>query len=294
MPYLLIVNPSSGSGAGDLPARAGRTLPDARTIELTAGLDLASAIREGLDEERVIVACGGDGTVNAVAQHLAGTDGVLGVLPGGTFNHFARDLGVREPQAALAALTEGTVARVDVGRAGGRVFVNNLGLGVYPDLVRERERREGRFGKWPALVMSMGRVMATFEPLEGEIVADGDARRLHAAAVFIGNNRFSTDPGALGQRDRLDEGILDVRVFRTRAGLRGRLAAGRRTLSPAHRVVRTFAREVDIRLEGSPPLALDGEEIAGTGRITVRVDASSLRVRAPGGTNTSATKDGST
>ena len=59
-------------------------------------------------------------------------------------------------------------------------------------------------------------------------------------------------------------------------------------------MVRTYAREVEIRLEGSPPLALDGEQIAGTGHVTVRVDASSLRVRAPGGTNTSATKDGST
>ena len=118
MPYLLIVNPSSGSGADDLPAQAGRTLPDARTIELTAGLDLASAIREGLDEERVIVACGGDGTVNAVAQHLAGTDGVLGVLPGGTLNHFARDLGVREPQTALAVLAEGTVATGGRGPSG--------------------------------------------------------------------------------------------------------------------------------------------------------------------------------
>jgi diacylglycerol kinase family enzyme len=281
MPYLLIANPSSGSADDDLPARAGDALPDVRTLELTPDVDLASAIRRGLEEGRVIVACGGDGTVNAVAQHLAGTDGVMGVLPGGTLNHFARDLGVRDAETALSVLAGGAERRVDVGRAGDRVFVNNLGLGLYPTLVRERERREHRIGKWPALIVSMGRVMIDFEPLEGRIEADGDARRLHASAVFIGNNRISTQIGSLGERERLDGGVLDVRVLRTHSGLRGRATAAWRSLSPPRHVVRTDAREVEIRLDASAPIAIDGEQVKGSDHLTVRIDAASLRVRAP-------------
>ena len=90
---------------------------------------------------RAVVAGGGDGTVGSVAGALAGTDRPLGVLPLGTLNHFAKDL--RIPlglEEAARNVCEGREARVDVGEVNGQVFVNNSSLGLYPRIVRRRER----------------------------------------------------------------------------------------------------------------------------------------------------------
>jgi diacylglycerol kinase family enzyme len=284
MPYLLVANPASGSGAGDLPTRAKQELNDVRTIELTPGVDLAREIDRATAEGRTIIACGGDGTVNATAQHLAGTDGVLGVLPGGTHNHFARDLGVRDPEVAIATLAEGRCLRVDAGRAGDRVFVNNIGFGVYPEIVRERERREGSVGRWAALLTSVLRVMADLDLLEGTIAADGIVQPLVARALFVGNNRFSTSPGSIGRRERLDEGILDVRVVRARAGVLGRASAGWRTVvSRPRRIVSMVGRLVEVSLREPRLMAMDGEEGTERADISLRSDPGALRVLAPAG-----------
>ncbi len=222
--------------------------------------------------------------MNATAQHLAGTNGVLGVLPGGTLNHFARDLGVRDPDTALATLAEGRRIAVDVGRAGARVFVNNVGLGAYPKLVREREHREDSVGKWVALIASVFRVMANFDPLEGTINADGAIQPLAANALFVGNNRFSTSPGSIGQRERLDEGVLDVRLVRARAGMLGRASAGWRTaVSRPRRIMTMVARRVDVDLRQARLVAVDGEQGSEQAGVSVRSDPGALRVLVPAG-----------
>jgi diacylglycerol kinase family enzyme len=288
MPYLLLDNPASGSlsgslsGADDLPTRAERELNDVRRVELCPELDLATEIRDAVDEGRTIVACGGDGTVNAIAQHLVGTTGVMAVLPGGTLNHFARDLGVQDPDAAFAAVLHGRPRQVDVGRADGLVFVNTLGFGIYPELLREREQSEDRLGTTLALVASVGRVVRSFDPLEGRISADGNVRALEATAVFIGNNRFSTAPGSIGRRSRLDEGLLDVRVIRAHRGLLGRANAGwRAALSRPRRVVGTLATEVEIILRSPRLMAVDGEQVGEHRAVRIRMEPGALRVIAP-------------
>jgi diacylglycerol kinase family enzyme len=283
MSYLLVVNPASGSHDGDLPTRAERELNDVRTIELTARPDLRAEIAGATAEGRTIVACGGDGTVHAIAQHLAGTEGVLGVLPAGTRNHFARDLGVRDPDVAIAALVEGQRVAVDVGRAGDDVFVNNVGFGVYPEIVREREHREHAVGEWVALIASTFRVMMDFDPLGGTIAADGIVRPLAATAVFVGNNRFSTSPGSIGHRRRLDEGLLDVRVVRSRSGMLGRASAGWRTAVSRPRIVTMEARRVEISLRRPRLVALDGEQGVERAGLTLETDQGALRVIVPAG-----------
>jgi diacylglycerol kinase family enzyme len=283
--FLLVANPSSGSGGGDLAVRAARELDDVRTLELREGIDLRDGVMRGLEEGRTLVACGGDGTINAVAQHVAGTEGVLGVLPAGTLNHFARDLGLDDPLDALDALATGRVARVDVGRGGDRIFVNTMSLGLYPELVRERERREDRLAKWSALALSMGFTLARFRPVEGSIAADGDRRELAAAIVFIGNNRFSTSPGSIGSRERLDEGVLDVRIVPAPAGLRGRSRFAW-AIARAHpfngRVVRTTAKQVEMRLRGGPrAVAFDGEGGEQLEEARATIEPGALRVLVP-------------
>ena len=282
MSYLLVVNRHSGTGDTALRTRATQVLNDVRTLELSREVDLGREIGCALDDGRIVVACGGDGTVSAVAQHVAGTRGTMAVLPAGTLNHFAHDLGVHDPDAALAALEAGHTARVDVGRAGDRVFVNTLVFGVYPEIVRERERRRASLGGWLALMASIGGVVVGFDPLEGTIVADGRGRALEATAAFVGNDRFSTSPGSLGRRPRLDEGVLDVRVVRARTGVVGRASAGwRAAIHRPRRVVGTVASEVEVRLREPRLVAVDGEQDAELRSVRVVSDPGALRVVAP-------------
>jgi undecaprenyl-diphosphatase len=286
MPFLVVANPRSGTDEEDLLRRARNELPDAAVLELGHGVDLAGAVTDAAGEGRTIVAYGGDGTVHAVAQVLAGSDGILGVLPGGTFNHFARDLGLRDADVALTTLRAGIATRVDVGRAGARVFVNSMSLGLYPELVRERDRSTGALGKWVALATSAAGVIRRFDPIEGTVSADGDARTVPPSALlFVGNNRFSTAPGSIGVRDRLDEGVLDVRIVLARTGVRARsrVAWGLARATPwPGRIVRTVATEVGIDLTDGPhPMALDGELTGDVASIEVSSEARALRVLVP-------------
>lgn len=265
----MISNPSSGRRSSDrLVEEARARLRDLREVHLDDGADLGRAVREAVAEGRVVVAAGGDGTVNAVVHHL-GRDGVLGVLPAGTLNHFARDLGIREPGPALAALESGRERRVDVGRAslpGGRetCFVNTVALGIYPDLVRRRERWEGRVGKKAATAVAAVAAFARTPPLAGRVAADGDERRLRAWALLIGNNRFAGGSGRLGERERLDEGVLELWILLNREG-RSRAAGaiwrslrGKPWRDPD--VIHRPASEIEIHLPGRPSrVSLDGE-----------------------------------
>src|SRR5205823_6168512 len=103
----------------------------------------------------VLVACGGDGTVNAVAQVAKDRDALLGVLPVGTLNHFAKDLGIYSLPDAEQALLAGQIRKIDAGRVNGHLFINNSGIGIYPMIVLERERaRKAGLPKWPAFAVA--------------------------------------------------------------------------------------------------------------------------------------------
>jgi diacylglycerol kinase family enzyme len=288
MGFLIVTNPGAGSGdPDDVISRATERLPDVEIVELRPGVDLGEAVGQAVDRGRVVVAAGGDGTVNAVVQHLVGR-GTLGVLPAGTLNHFARDLGVRDDDAALEALEAGETRSIDVGVAGSVYFVNNAGLGLYPEGVRERERSEHRFGKLVASLGASVRLLRTARPLMGTIEADGDRRVLFAWVVFAGNNRFGATPGSFVSRTRMDEGLLDVRVVTanlrslSRAKAAWRLARGAPLRS--RRLVRTQARRLVVRLEGQArPVSWDGEHGDPTNELEIRLIPQGLRVLAPPG-----------
>ena len=286
MPFLVVANPRSGTDDEDLLDRALHELRDVAVLELGDGVDLGAAVADAVGEGRTIVAYGGDGTVHALAQVLAGTDGVLGVLPGGTLNHFARDLGLRDADAALETLRAGVSTRVDVGRAGTRVFVNSMSLGLYPELVGARDRNTGPLGKWAALAMSAVGVIRRFDPIEGTVFADGDARTVPPSVLlFVGNNRFSTAPGSIGVRERLNEGVLDVRIVLARTGVRARsrLAWGLARARPwPGRIVRTIATDVRVDLKVGPhPMALDGELAGELASVGVKIETAALQVLVP-------------
>jgi diacylglycerol kinase family enzyme len=282
-----VVNPGSGSGeeVRDLERTLTDRLTDVRAVELSDP-DLSAEIDRAVGEGRAVVAAGGDGTANAVAQHVVGR-GIMAVLPLGTLNHFGRDLGLGDIDHAIDVLKTGPVRRVDVGRVGDRFFLNNAGIGLYPEMVYRRDQAPDRTAKWLAAAGASIRVMRDSAPVTGTIEADGDGRALLAWMVFVGNNRFGTTPGRIGQRGRLDEGVLDVGLFL--AGPRGSRRSSvawrvfrSRPWQTSRRVVRRTARRVSVRLEGEPrQFSVDGETGEPVRAMDVEIVPGELRVVAP-------------
>jgi len=223
----VIVLLNAGSGGGNDAALAARVaaLFEAAgahaDVRLVHGNDLAAALRAAIERRPdAIVAGGGDGTVGSVAAALVGGPIALGVLPLGTLNHFAKDLGLPlELDAAVERIARGQMHRVDVGEVNGRVFVNNSSLGLYPDIVRERERQQRRLGrgKWAALVWASIGALRRFPFLGVRLSIDGRAALRRTPFVFIGNNVYSMQGFTIGERERLDAGCLSLYVAQ-RAG----------------------------------------------------------------------------
>lgn len=181
-------------------------------IVIARGADLPLSAARALGENsRLVVAGGGDGTINAVAGALAGRDTALGVLPIGTLNHFARDVGIPlNLEAAVRTLFTGQVKKVDVGEVNGRVFVNNSGIGLYPRIVRVREEAQRRgHVKWVAFLLAVGSVMRRYSLVSVRLRSE----ETHAAArgtpfVFVGNNRYEIAGLEIGTRSTLNSGRL--------------------------------------------------------------------------------------
>lgn len=199
----------------------------------TSGEELgALAARAAESASKTIVAGGGDGTLNAVASAIVGTAKRLGVLPLGTLNHFAKDLGLPLglDDAALTIAT-GHEQLVDVGEVNGRIFLNNSSLGLYPRIVRDRERQQQRLGrgKWPAFTWALMSALHVCPRLHLRLQADGCDIACRTPFLFVGNNPYNMDVLKIGQRERLDSGVLGV-YFARGAGRFGLVVLALRSL----------------------------------------------------------------
>ena len=165
------------------------------------------------ENRQSVVAGGGDGTINAVAGVLAGTPTPLGVLPIGTLNHFAKDVGVPlDLEFAVRNVFTGQVTKVDVGEVNGRVFVNNSGVGIYPHIVRQREEEQhhGHL-KWVAFVLAVGSVLRRYSRLRVRVhMNEAEALARVTPFLFVGNNRYEVTGLEIGRRMSLDSGRLWV------------------------------------------------------------------------------------
>ncbi|AGS72798.1 bifunctional phosphatase PAP2/diacylglycerol kinase family protein [Streptomyces collinus] len=280
----LVVVANRASGSSDRVRVLQAALPGAEIVECEPQ-DVPAELEKAAARARALGVCGGDGTVNAAAATAMRHGLPLAVLPGGTLNHFAYDLRLEDERKVADAVRAGEAVRVDVGRfAAGRqegIFVNTFSLGVYPELVRVRERWSKRIGGWPAGLLGAMKVLrADRHPLEVEL----GGRQRPLWLLFVGNGMYHRMGLAPGRRTDLADGLLDVRVVhgsrRPALRLLAAAAAGPLTRSPAHAAVQLNR----LRLTGlapGTPLAYDGEVTEVEGDVLVEKLPEALTVYRP-------------
>jgi diacylglycerol kinase family enzyme len=259
----LIVNPRSGTaspGTEELVQAARER--DVRVHLLSEGDEIERLAREA--DTDVLGMAGGDGSLAPVAQVAIERDLPFVCVPFGTRNHFARDLGLDrdDPLAALAAFG-GVERRVDVGRVGDRLFLNNVSLGLYALLVHRRERHRRRrdaLARLRALLL-----VAREHRGKDSFVVDGE--HVAARVVLVACNAYSLELFSVGERERLDEGLLHLYVPR---GFR-RMTWDERS-----------AERLTIETPGpSTRAAIDGEPARLESPVEFRVEPGALRVLVP-------------
>ena len=195
-------------------------------VTAAAGEAIEPAIRAAVASKAdAVVIGGGDGTVVTAAGLMLGSGKALGLLPLGTMNLLARDLGMpADLRAAVQVLAQGHTRRIDVAEVNGRIFLNNAVLGLYPALVRARERQRGVPGwrKWPAMALAVYRALRYHNLIDVSVDLGQGPRLVRTPALAVVNNVYHDRPDAafLG-RPVLDEGRLAVYLatHRTRIGL---------------------------------------------------------------------------
>ncbi|WUH97885.1 phosphatase PAP2 family protein [Spirillospora sp. NBC_00431] len=301
---VVVVNPGSGHSGGAtaaiMPGRPElavelleRELPAAEIVRLGSGEDADKVLDEAAGRAAVLAVVGGDGTVNAGARAALEHGVPLLVVPTGTFDHFARALGVESAAQAIEAYRGGRLGRVDVSYVvpavddpageGERLFLNTASFGAYAELVDRRERLERRLGKWPALAVAAVRTLRRSEPVE--LTVDGRERSVWLG--FVGNCVYGSRGTAATWRDRLDDGRLDVRMIA--AGRRvprvravAAVMAGHLRLAPGYRAWRATGVDVVSR-SGDLRLARDGEVSSLPAAVRFGKHAGALTVFTPVG-----------
>ncbi|MCL6728760.1 diacylglycerol/lipid kinase family protein [Sphingomonas hankyongi] len=290
----VLLNRGGGAVAAD-----GQIAEKVRTALAEAGVDADIDLIDGGDYEvrcrsaaergdPVVVVGGGDGTVSAAASVLAGTNTRLGVLPLGTLNHFARDLGIPTDIAEAARLiAAGQDRQVDIGDMNGRTFINNSAIGLYPLMVVDRDVQRKRLGrsKRLAMLVASARTLLRFNHQRLTLQANDEQARVDTPLLFVGNNDYRLDIGGAGQRDSLEDGQLFVLVMRKKTR-RGLIAASIRAL-----LNRTRPDDM-VRIEGVQrlrvasrrsmlPVSLDGEVVQAKTPLEYTIRRKALRVIVP-------------
>jgi len=270
LPVLINREGGSAAAAGDkIKAEVETAFRDAGLSAEVILLDAAD-IRPAVErtDAPVVVVGGGDGTLGTAASILIeGRRTALGLLPLGTHNHFARQLGIpADLLGAVRVLAEGKRQRVDVGAVNGHVFLNNASIGFYPSLVRSREHEQHRRGlpKWVANMPAAWAALRRLRHHRLRVEIDGAERWVRTPLLFVGNNLYSLDGGHIGQREALDRGELSLFSVKSRTRLGAlwfglRLLAGRADLEYDFGVAET-CRTLTVHAH-SPQIhvALDGE-----------------------------------
>ena len=236
----------------------------------------------------LLIIGGGDGTIRAAAGAIAGSPTRLGILPLGTLNHFARDLGIPTDLGEAAALiATGTERRVDIAEMNGRTFINNSAVGLYPLMVvdRDLQRKRRLRSKRLAMVIASIRTLIRFGHQRLTLTVNDKQTRVDTPLLFVGNNEYQLALPGAGQRDTLDDGKLCVLVLRkkTRAGFVAavvRALIGRTHNDDMVRLDDVERLRVDSRRRHLK-VSLDGEVLRIEPPLDYRIRKAALRVIAP-------------
>jgi diacylglycerol kinase family enzyme len=258
------------------------------SVRRPAAGEITDEARRAAEECDVVAALGGDGTVNGVAAALAGTSTPMLALPGGTLNHFAKDLGMPlDPAEGALLVRDGERRNVDVAEVNGRVFVNNSSIGAYPLAVTLRERLldAGAVGKWSAMVRASLRTFRRFPTLHVQIAGDDGDIRLETPFVFVGNNPYGGEGVGALARARLDcgrLGVLTAEATTRREAFRVAVLAALGRLDGTSAVWRGEPAELTVETGASSILvSLDGEVVRLETPLRYRSRPGALIVIAP-------------
>jgi diacylglycerol kinase family enzyme len=293
MKAIALVNRAGGRGGEDSRDRVAAALRKAGVaaeVEAVRPDRLAARARAAVEAgAELVIAAGGDGTVSAVAGALAGTRAALAILPLGTLNHLARDLGIAfDLDSAAAVVAAGHSRLIDVARLDDLLFVNNSAIGLYPLFVADREGQQ-RLGRSKRLAMFVAglRTLLRFHHHRLTLtVNDGRSRTIETPLLFVGNNDYRLDLGAAGHRDSLSDARLDVIVMR-RIGRAGFFIAMIRALAgrslPGDMIKLDDVQRLTVASRRSClTVSVDGETRRLAPPLAYRIVPAALRVVAPG------------
>lgn len=243
------------------------------------------AVEEGFD---AVVAAGGDGTIMAVAGELRGTGRRFGVLPFGTFNFFARGLGIPEdPAGAARVVRDGASRWISLADVNGHVFLNNISLGLYPAILRAREDTYSRWGRRRvAAHWAAARTFLRFQtPLFLTVIADGREHRVKTPLLFVARSAFQLETFGLAGAECVANGQFAVFVAPDtgRAGMMAKaMRLMRKTASEGDDFELICGRDVTLATRSRHlTVALDGEKIRMRTPLRMRVHDDALEVFAP-------------
>ena len=299
-PFFIVMNAASGhndSGderrvVADVLAAAGRQF-EFLEIDQPASIAAvcAKAVALAQAQQGVVVAAGGDGTINAVAAAVLRSNCPFGVLPQGTFNYFGRANAIpQDSRAAATALLGASVSPVSVGEVNGRVFLVNASLGLYPQLLEDREAWKKQFGRSRLVAFASG--LATIFKARGQLQLDvelaGTTKSVRTPTLFVGNNSLQLTQVGIdqAQTDSVNAGALagiTVRPIGTLAllGLLARGVIGR--LGDAENIDSFSFRRLRVAVRGKRRIkvATDGEVVWMTLPLVFQVADTPLLLMVP-------------
>ena len=296
MDVFAIVNPLSGAGANPDAAaeRSALLLRRFASAGLSAGVHVTE--RRGHAAElarmaatrgaRVVLAWGGDGTINEIASVVAGTPASLAVIPAGSGNGFARELGIPwRPEAAVDVAIRGRDRAIDAGEIDGRMFFNIAGIGVDAVIAQQfnAQGKLGRRGMFPYIRISLQECFR-YRGAYYRVTLDGEEILSNALVIAFANGREYGNRIQLAPRARMDDGKLEALVVEDRSPVLRLLAARHLALGTADRAPRITARSVTsatVETEGEILYHVDGEVGRARDRVAIRIRPGALKVRVP-------------
>jgi len=277
---VLVVNPASHSGEGErVLDKVREELPDVDVVVLDEDSDVEAVMRESASRAEVLGVAGGDGTVRTAAAAARDADIPLAVFPAGTFNHFAKDAWTYPLRAAITAVQQGTAGKVDLAYLNDEIFLNTASIGVYTDFVAIRERNEKRIGKPLAVLYAGARTLLRSTPITVRV----DDRTAEVDLLFLGNSEYQPHGFAPSFRERLDDGLVDLRMLDASGvgatlTILASLLTGQLGRHKRYHEIHAPSLKIEVLQGGPVRIARDGELGEEADVLELRVDRRALTV----------------